>query len=871
MSKSSHTIIEITLILFLQIAIALGEKNQTEMELSVKPLPAGVSIYSQDNGIQVLLIENTGLPMTGVNVVVKTGSAYETFSTSGMSHMLEHLLFNGTESRTQKELYDAVDLIGGYNNANTGNYYTNFMMVTPADNIKKGMQIQADMLFRSIIPAEKFEKEKGIVLEEIASSLENPTSQMERNEQSILYPGHALSLATLGTYATIESMTRDDVYRYYQNFYVPNNMLMSVVGNFRSDSMRILINEIYGKEPPKPVQYPENTHWLSGFDRISETNILKEKVYHRFYRGQKLILQLFYDLPETWSDTHFIIVDEILLKANSVITDGLKTKYPDIEQSFKMETLQSPIKNNLKISMVVKDKNQLTGLTENVNQALKKLKFHLPAESIQYLATKTKTDFLKNVEKPHMFGIYNAHIFATEGIEAVLAHYSTRGYDLAGKEIGQFSINQKPLVIIQYPADKEDEKGVMCAIAPEVFIHKGSGLTLIAEQNPNSNLLAIHFLLKYKAAYESHFGKDAAKILHDCLDQRLNSTENQKISNKFGLTYKVNDNPFIPMDDIYLHPDFSYIRVEGLSDDIRGVIDYLKDQLTDFTPTEEEYQKAISKSKRPMTGMGTGKSITLFNETYKMLIYEEEKYVENTKLITYDTLATFAKIYFNPSNMIISVVSPAIPENIFDYFRWDVQKPEDFSDNERTPYTRALKPAMSPIKEEFKEGGERSFLFWGFVKTIESVDKAALKVLGLLLSDHIIFDVREKQGRAYRMKAGIDMDDNHALFYINMGTRPANIDQLLPQIPVFFDRTVVNSFKPFDLDKSLNMYLGRMMFRRLSSINKAYYLGHSKYFHDDIRYDAGFLSDLKTVTLDDIKRVGQKYMIVENPVTVIVR
>ena len=106
MSKRSHMIQRAILILFLHLAIVLADKNQTEKALDVNPLPEGVSIYVLDNGMQVLLIENTGLPMTGVNVVVKTGSAYETFSASGMSHMLEHLLFNGTESRTQKELYD---------------------------------------------------------------------------------------------------------------------------------------------------------------------------------------------------------------------------------------------------------------------------------------------------------------------------------------------------------------------------------------------------------------------------------------------------------------------------------------------------------------------------------------------------------------------------------------------------------------------------------------------------------------------------------------------------------------------------------------------------------------------------------------------
>ena len=126
-------------------------------------LPKGVDIFQLDNGIQVLLIQKNNIPMVGINTVIKVGSAYETFATSGMSHMLEHLLFNGTEKMTQKQLYDETDLIGGYNNAHTSEYYTNFMMVTPAENIKEGMKIQAEMLFSSILPDDKFEEKNKII------------------------------------------------------------------------------------------------------------------------------------------------------------------------------------------------------------------------------------------------------------------------------------------------------------------------------------------------------------------------------------------------------------------------------------------------------------------------------------------------------------------------------------------------------------------------------------------------------------------------------------------------------------------------------------------------------------------------------------
>ncbi|MCK5027828.1 MAG: insulinase family protein, partial [Candidatus Pacebacteria bacterium] len=709
-----------------------------------------------DNGMQVLLIENLGLPMIGVNVVVKTGSAYESFSTSGMSHMLEHLLFNGTQKRSQKELYDEVDLIGGYNNANTSNYYTNYMMVTPFENIKKGMDIQADMLFNSILPEEKFKKEKGIVLEEIARSLGNTDEQMERNLKSVIYPGHALSLPTLGTYSTIESMKRDDVYDYYKNTYVPNNMIMSIVGNFQTDSMLVWIKNIYGKAQPRLVQFTTDSNWSTGFNHLDKNVTLEGKVYHRFYRGEKLFLQLFYELPENWTNAHFVLLDEILSKGSSAIAEQLRDKYTKIEQSLSFDYIQSPIKNLMKVSVTVEKPSEQRELVKSLNQAIKTLNFQLPKESVQFLATKTKTSFLKNVEKPHMFGIYNAEIFATGGIEAVIAAYSTNDYIKSASDLSKFSIAIEPLVIIQNPAEKVSELEKQAHSAPEILIDKNSGATQIAEESQFSNLLAVHFMFKHKAQYESAAGKDAAKLLHDCFGERLNSVENQKISNKFGLTFKVNDNPYIPMDNIYLDPDFSYIRIEGLADDIPGVTEYIKKQLTDFVPTEEEYQKSLAKSKRPMGGMGSGKSNKLFNDTYKSLVYEDEKYIIPQEKLSYEKLINFGKAYFNPSNMIVAVVSPAKPDSIFDLFNWEVVSSSKTL-IEKTPYVKKLKMATAPVNKELEGGGERSFIFWGFITAVEDQDKPAMKALGLLLSDHIIFEIREKQGRAYRMRAGIEM------------------------------------------------------------------------------------------------------------------
>jgi len=132
------------------------------------------SVFYLDNGMEVILVENHANPMVAAFTIVKTGSRNEDTATNGAAHFLEHLLFNGTKTRTQKQLYDEMNFYGGYNNADTGPDYTNYMVLMPKEFIAQGMDIQADMLFNSTLPEEKFEKERGIVIEEIGRNADRP-------------------------------------------------------------------------------------------------------------------------------------------------------------------------------------------------------------------------------------------------------------------------------------------------------------------------------------------------------------------------------------------------------------------------------------------------------------------------------------------------------------------------------------------------------------------------------------------------------------------------------------------------------------------------------------------------------------------------
>jgi zinc protease len=827
--------------------------------------PSGVSIHKLNNGMDVLLIENKALPMVGVNVVIKTGSAYETYESSGMSHMLEHLLFNGTTTRTQRELYDATDLIGGYNNANTGEYYTNFMMVMPAEHQITGMEIQADMLFNSIMPEEKFKKEQGIVLEEIAQSLSKPATQMDYNLKAELFKGHALSLPTLGTYATIEHMQRDDVWDYYKSTYRPNNMILSAIGNFDTADMLKEITRIYGSAAPGAVSRPRDENLATGF-MAGVTPPAPGVWLDRYYGGEVPTLHQIYALSMDTSPEFLALLSHAFKAQLSEMETDLKSDWPEAIEGLSLEIHDTPVARYLELKLNLKQADQARAMSNDLYERVTKAKFRIPSSTLNAMATKERTAFLQNTEKPHMFGIYNAQDLSIRGIDGVLDLPETEDLNQAYQKLKYYRFTEAPAVIFHHPQQVESDQA-NGNVTTTLVQDPQEGMGLIVRSNPGTELLAVHYLFKYKSGYENEYGKDASKILHDCFAQRMEDEDKTELSQQYGLKFTVNDNPWIPMDNIYLHPDFGYIRAEGLAQDLSGAIRFLNREMNGFVPTEVEYMKAKNKFSKGMMHGNKDQAKDRFDALVDSALFgPKETLVE--KDLTYMDLVNFSNHYFAPINRIVSVVSPGTPDEMARLFITIDSK----GSAKTFPMTdKQYIDHNASISIDEQGGGERAYLYWGFTKQVSENEKAAIKTLGLILSDRITFDVREKQGLAYRMTATAGVRGDKAHFYMSLGTRPQNVEILSPQFATLMSLKTIEGLTEEDVQKSINMYLGRMMFRRLSSINQAYYLGTSLFFESDMLADEAGLAALSKVTLADVRAVAEKYLIPENTVEVIVR
>jgi len=642
-------------------------------------------------------------------------------------------------------------------------------------------------------------------------------------------------------------------------------MILSVIGNFSSDTLLAHIQDIYGSAAPANVAQAASRGMATGF-QIPQEQRPTVGTQHRSYGGDNSVIHLIYDLPSENVDRAVIILDELLEASIPALKEESRQAFPDLLKALDYAIHQSPISNHLTVKISLHREDGYERLREFIEEELSDMRFGMSEEQLVALVARRQTKFLQNLEKPHMFGIYYAADFAEHGIDATLDLLLEDEFEEANRWLKRQRLKTTPLVLMHHP-----QKRTGAQVAGEIMTElstPGPGFTLIVRQNTASQLLAVHLLFKHKAFFESKYGKDAAQILHDCFGQRMKSPANQSASERYGLTYTVNDNPFIPMDNIYLHPDFGYIRVEGLATDLSGALGFLQTQMSSFIPSREEYDQALNGLQHGMHQMGRNKAGERFANMVDSVLYMPEPHTPPTNPPSYESLLSFSQEYFSDGNQIVSVVSPVDPAVIKSIYNAQAQP---VSGSPEQAWDKRLVLPDKPVSIEADGGGERSHLFWGFVKEIAPGDKAAVKALSLVLRDKIVFDVREVQGMAYGMSAGVNIVDDKGLFYIRLGTRPQNADPLIPQFPGYFQVSMVSELTEADVQKAVNMYLGRMMFRRLSSINQAYYLGHSQYFEGNMNADDSFLDGLKAVTITDVQRVAAKYLQAENPVQIVLR
>lgn len=204
-----------------------------------------IELISLPNGIRVVLEPMPYVKTAAFGVFVGVGSVCETKENNGISHMIEHMLFKGTETRSAKELADITARLGDTANAYTGKEYTAYYGVTVAEELPKLMEVLADMLQHSVFEAKALSKEKGVICEEIDMYNNSPDDLVHELAQKRAWQGHPLSFQISGTKGVVRGMTREKILTFYKREYRPDRMVLSVAGAFDKKKVVEYLTELF--------------------------------------------------------------------------------------------------------------------------------------------------------------------------------------------------------------------------------------------------------------------------------------------------------------------------------------------------------------------------------------------------------------------------------------------------------------------------------------------------------------------------------------------------------------------------------------------------------------------------------------------------
>lgn len=194
-----------------------------------------VIIQKLPNGLTISMERLPYLRSCSAGIWIKTGSAYEQEHEAGVAHFLEHLFFKGTTSRTARQLMEAIESRGGQINAFTSRGYTCLYVKVLDRDVHTGIEILADLVKNCTLV--DWEKERNVILEEIASIEDTPDEQIHDLFAEYHWPQHPLGRPVSGYAHSVGKLTRDDVEHFYKTWYRPDSMFFSIAGNFNEDAV----------------------------------------------------------------------------------------------------------------------------------------------------------------------------------------------------------------------------------------------------------------------------------------------------------------------------------------------------------------------------------------------------------------------------------------------------------------------------------------------------------------------------------------------------------------------------------------------------------------------------------------------------------
>lgn len=203
-------------------------------------------IFQLDNGLRILLHQQDS-PITHACLIVDVGSRHEQHGKFGTAHFIEHLLFKRTTRRNTNQILNRLEAVGGDLNAYTTKEYTCIQASFLNPYLDRALDLFEDIIFHSVFPEDEMEKEKGVILDEMASYLDSPEESIMDDFEDLIFEGSGLGHNILGLENDLKAIEKEDIKTFISQHYATSKMVIAIAGNYSEAKVHRLANKLFGQ------------------------------------------------------------------------------------------------------------------------------------------------------------------------------------------------------------------------------------------------------------------------------------------------------------------------------------------------------------------------------------------------------------------------------------------------------------------------------------------------------------------------------------------------------------------------------------------------------------------------------------------------
>lgn len=217
--------------------------------------------FVSPNGLTVLVLEQHSLPIVQIHTLVKAGSAQDGKDKAGLANLTASLLDEGTKTRTAHQIAEQIEFVGGALTVRPTEDFTTVSARVLKKDTELGFELLADILLRPTFPEQELERVRRQILGEILSEEDAPDAVADKAFQQLIFGSHPYSWPVNGTEETVRRISRADLQTFYANHYLPNQTILTIVGDVTIEKVRTLVARHFGAwqpgtPPPSPADAP---------------------------------------------------------------------------------------------------------------------------------------------------------------------------------------------------------------------------------------------------------------------------------------------------------------------------------------------------------------------------------------------------------------------------------------------------------------------------------------------------------------------------------------------------------------------------------------------------------------------------------------